>query len=329
MGRADTFVALVATGGTIATVQTAAGTAPAVDADTLTAIVSDLGSSIRSEQFAQTPSWRLGAEEMWRLALRARDIAREPACRGVVVTHGTSTLEYGAYFADLALDVETPVVFTGAMRHADDPAPDGPENLRASVRVALDERARGRGVLVCFAGDILAARDVWKAERAAAHAFVGLRGRVGAVDARGVSFIRPRSRRTVFEGPVEPRVTLVKAYPGADGSGVEATVSAGARGLVVEGLPGSGGVPPAMRTALERAARSSALVVLASRAPYGRLPDTGGGTGSPLASLPLASAGDLTAEKAWVLASVILGTGATGADARRRFEAISLQEDEA
>lgn len=319
------FVRLLATGGTIATITTPSGrTAPVVEAETLASLVSTPGVPVRPEQMTQTPSWALGPEEMWGLAKRARDAAHESGCLGVVVTHGTSTLEYSAFFADLAHDTDVPVVFTGAMRRSDDPAADGPRNLSAAVRVASSPEARCRGVLVCFAGDILAARDVWKAERAAERAFVGLGGPVGSITGTDVRFTRLMPRTRAFEGSIERRVALVKAYPGADGSIIDVAVAAGARGLVIEGMPGAGGVPPAMREALAKAVERCALVVLASRAPFGRLPDAGGGTGSPLANLPLASAGDLTAEKAWVLLCVVLGGANERADAKRRFEEVSL-----
>lgn len=317
------FVRLLATGGTIATVTTSSGrTSPEVAAERLAAWVAATDVPVRAEQISQTPSWALGPAEMWALATRARDAAREPGCLGVVVTHGTSTLEYSAFFADLAHDGDPPIVFTGAMRRFDDPHSDGPGNLLAAVRVASAPDARGRGALACFAGDVLAARDVWKAERDAERAFLGLGGPVGTVIGTDVRFTRRTPRTRVFSGSIEAHVALVKAYPGADGSAIDAAVAAGTRGLVIEGMPGAGGIPPAMRDRLAAAVDRCSLVVLTSRAPFGRLPDAGGGTGSPLTGLALASAGDLTAEKAWVLACVVLG--GAHSQAKRRFEEVSL-----
>lgn len=319
------FVTLLATGGTIATVTAEGGrTAPSIAAGGLAALAAGAGLPVRAEQVSQAPSWALAPDEMWGLAERARDAARTPGCIGVVVTHGTSTLEYGAFFADLALDSDTPVVFTGAMRRADDPQGDGPRNLLASVRVAASPEARARGALVCFAGDILAARDVWKAERDAERAFIGLGGAVGEVSDQRVRFFRDTPRSPTFAGAIDTRVALVKAYPGSGGAAVEAVLSAGATGLVLEGMPGAGGVPPGMRDALAHATERCRLVVLASRAPFGRIPDTGGGTGLPLRGLALVSAGALTAEKAWVLLCVVLGCIRDDDEAKRRFEEVSL-----
>jgi L-asparaginase len=114
-------------------------------------------------------------------------------------------------------------------------------------------------------------------------------------------------RSVAFQARLETRVGLVKAYPGCDGSLVDWVVEKGERGLVVEGLPGQGGLPPGMHGSVGRAVDQGLLVALASRAPHGRIssPPTGG-TGEPLVDLGLLSAGDLTAEKAWILLMVVL-----------------------
>ncbi len=105
-------------------------------------------------------------------------------------------------------------------------------------------------------------------------------------------------------------------------------MAAGARGLVLEGLPGLGGVPAGMRDGLRAATEQGCVIVLASRAPLGEVPqDASGGTGEPLASLPLIAAGDLTAEKAWVLLMVALGGGHGVAQVRRIFEDATRKSD--
>lgn len=317
------IVRLLATGGTIATIGTGAAARPALDAGAL-GVASGL--AVETEQVSQQPSWALGPEDMWRLAIRVRDVAGEDGVAGVVVTHGTSTLELSAFLADLYLAGDVPVVFTGAMRRADDPAPDGPTNLRASIELAGSAQARGLGVLVCFAGEILSAREAWKAERSAERAFIGLAGGVGRMGSDGPKIHRRPVRPRPFTTRVEPRVALVKAYPGAGGALLRAAVGAGVRGIVVEGFPGAGGVPPPMHAALGETRAAGVLIALASRAPFGRLPDAGGGTGSPLAGLDLMSAGDLTAEKAWVLLCAALGETADAGEARRRFEQVALGE---
>ena len=152
------------------------------------------------------------------IATAARDAARQPEVRGVVVTHGTTTLEYTAFLADLFLDVDTPVVFTGAMRRADHADPDGPRNLRDAVEVAASDEARGDGALVVFSGRILHASGAWKARRMDLDAFVDLGGQLGRVSNGLIEVAatsEPRGRRPdPFAGRIDPNVALIKAVPG-------------------------------------------------------------------------------------------------------------------
>jgi L-asparaginase len=258
---------------------------------------------------------------MMQIALAARDTAREASIDGVVVAHGTSTLEYTAFLADLILDSPTPVVFTGAMRRADDSEADGPRNLRDAVAVAAASGTRGLGSLVCFAGRIIAARTAWKSQRLGLDAFVDLAGDVGRVTGPEVTIIRRSRRPPSLDARLSTDVALVKAIPGDDGRAIAALMGSGTRGLVVEGLPGVGGIPPGMHTALTAAAKAIPVVV-ASRAPYGRLPEVvSGGTGEPLLGRGMISAGDLTAEHAWLLLMVILGQETDPDGARSAFAA--------
>jgi L-asparaginase len=325
-------VTLLATGGTVSTTTGPGGrSAPTLSGADVTDRLAIAGVTVVARDISLRPSWTLDPPALAAIALEARDAAREASrgrgARGVVVSHGTSTLEYTAFLADLVLDVEAPVVLTGAMRRADDPAADGPANVSDAIRVAASDEARGLGALVVFAGRIIAARSAWKAHRTALDAFVDLEGDLGRVDRASISVYRRPAHRPVFSGRLDERVDLVKVVPGMDGRTVDAALRRGVHGLVLEGLPGSGGIPPSMHRSVARAA-SRIPVVLASRAPYGTLPDVpGGGTGEPLREFGLLSAGSLTAEQAWLLLMAVLGDaiGTTGAadvsDARRRFRA--------
>jgi L-asparaginase len=300
---------LLATGGTIATVTEGGTSAARLSAHELLApSASGLAPELRVEveEISRVPSWQLDSGAMHKIAMRARAAAGDPEVTGVVVTHGTSTMEYTAYLTDLFLAGDVPVVFTGAMRMADRADADGPRNLRHALAVASSPESRSVGAVVCFAGGVFAARDVCKMEREAVDAFGG--GLIGTVDDRGVVIgSRPRRPRR-FDGAIEPKVALVKAYPGAGRAQVDAMLDEGALGMVVEGFPGNGGVPPGMQVGLGAAVETGIPVVLSSRAPHGKIssPPTGG-TGDPLRELGLISAGDLTAEKAWVLLMAALG----------------------
>jgi L-asparaginase len=314
-------VTLLATGGTVSTVTRADGhTVPSLSAAEVAGVAGVSDVELVTRDLSRTPSWAIDPAGMAGIALTARDAARDaPPDGGVVVSHGTSTLEFTAFLADLVLDADTPVVFTGAMRRADAPDADGPGNLRDAIRVAASPEARGLGALVVFAGRIISAGSAWKADRTGVDAFVDVGGDVGRVDGRAIRIERRPSRGPAFSGRLDDRVAFVKALPGANGTAIDAVLAAGVHGLLVEALPGSGGVPPRMLASLAAAA-ARIPVAIASRAPFGQLPDVPtGGTGEPLRDLDLLSAIALTAEQAWLLLMAALGDAADATDARARF----------
>lgn len=316
-------IKLLTTGGTIATqIDVSSGRSrPSLDAAAVAGLLPEFDGLDVAELYRR-PSWSFSIDDMASIANAIGDEAAVPGRRALVVTCGTSLLEYVSYLTDLFLDSDVPVVFTGAMRKADEPDGDGPGNLSRAIAVADSPASRGRGVLICFAHRVMSARGVWKKERDAEDAFIDLEGDVGTVSDREVAFVRSSSRGPGLRGSVEPLVEMVKVYPGATGALLDAVADRGARGVVIEGTPGAGGVPPTMLDALTRLARADVAIVISSRAPFGRIPDPPtGGTGSPLAELPLISAGPLTTEKAWVLLSAVLGQTATTSEARSLFGA--------
>jgi L-asparaginase len=322
-------VKLLATGGTIATI-TDPVTGRSRAARRADELIGEPGLTVAldTEDISLMPSWAMGPLEMQRVARAACVAAGSGEYQGVVVTHGTTTLEYTAFMTDLFFGGAVPVVFTGAMRRADDPDSDGPRNLRDAIRVATSDASRNRGVLVCFHGQVLSARDAWKKERSDTDAFIGLEGPLGLVD-EAVSYRRQSRRHRVFVSDVEAAVSIVKAFPGCDAAVLLAVIHAGTRGIVLEGLPGAGGVPTPMRSGLEAAADRGIPVVLSSRAPAGRLPvEPTGGTGEPLRGLGLISAGDLTTEKAWVLMMVALGEVQTVQGVKAIFEEMTAIKEE-
>ena len=201
-----------------------------------------------------------------------------PQVDGFVVTHGTATLEETAYFLNLTLKVDKPVVVVGAQRPITGISSDGPINLLNAVRLAASERARGLGVLVVLNDEIHAARDVSKRSVFRLNAFhspdFGVLGHMDLDD------ILIYSRTTVFytidsEFDLQavgqlPRVDVVTSYAGSDGVAVEAFVEAGAKGLVVASLA-PGLAPPSQTLALRGAIDSGVIVVYSCRAGAGRV----------------------------------------------------------
>lgn len=315
---------LITTGGTIATVADArsGGTRAALGGDEIAKLVSEQANGdIEVEQLALSPSWALTAREMLQVATVARDSARSGRFAGVVVTHGTSTLEYTAFLAELINDTDVPIVFTGAMRLATDADPDGPGNLADAIRVASDERSRAYRGLVVFAGLVIHARNAWKLKRDQVDAFISVNGQPGEISRDEVRMPPMPASRSVFRGMLEEHVSLVKVYPGLTVDMFAAATAGDLRGAVVEAFAGAGGIPRSLHPALVQAA-SRIPIVISSRAPVGRIatPPTGG-TGEPLSRMNLISGHDLTSEKAWLLLMLALGQAANATEARALFEA--------
>lgn len=197
---------------------------------------------------------------------------------GVVVLHGTGSLEETAFFLHLTLLTERPVVLVGAQRPLNTIGSDGPMNLVAALRVAGDPNAAGRGVLVAMNDEIHSARDVTKTSNYRLQTFRSPDyGMLGQVDGDGVVFTRrlerPHTARSPFASlPATfdfPRVDILYSYLGADQVLVEACLKAGAKGLVSAGFP-PGLLTPAMRGRFERLG-ADVPVVLCSRAGSGRV----------------------------------------------------------
>ena len=308
-------VHLVATGGTIASTNYyAPGQQGKIGVEALLQAVPalDTVATVTAQQFANVSSTAI-TPAMWLALSRgiADTLRAHPELAGLVVTHGTDTLEETAYFLDLTVADARPVVVTGAMRPADGVGIDGPANLLHAVRVAAASSARGRGAMVLLNDEILAARDATKANTVRPDAFVApVRGALGVADPERVVFHRLPARAPTFDltGVTElPRVDIVYAYVGADGAAVDALVAAGAKGIVVAGA-GRGGTTAAQREALDRAVAKGVVVVNGSRAGAGSVV-VGTGVrrraGQP-ESPGAVGAGDLTVQKARVLLMLAL-----------------------
>ena len=173
-----------------------------------------------------------------------------------MVTHGTDTMEETSYLADLLLDSDKPVVFTGAQRAHDDPQADGPLNLLNAIRVATPI-ARGLGAMVCFNGTIHAARDVTKTHTSAVETFQSPdRGPLGEVDGESVVIHRrPGLRRTFAVDRLEERVTLFRLSLGVDLEDLRAIVARKPAGIVIEAF-GRGNGPGALHAHRARGGRA-------------------------------------------------------------------------
>jgi L-asparaginase len=272
------------------------------------------------DEFGAFPGPHMTTDRMWDLRNRIAAHAKRSEVQGIVVTHGTDSLEESAYLVARSLASEKPLVFTGAMRTASDLGWDGPANLGAAVRVAASEEARGYGVLVTMADRIFPGLDVTKAHTHMLDAFEspGL-GPLGVIDDGRVIFRRAiPSPCDVLDPPgLAGPVDIVYAYAGADARLLDAARSEG-RGLVVAGM-GRGNLPPAMVPGIERWLGEDKPVVVASRALRGRVGRTYGysGGGRRLHDLGCIFAGSRRPQQARIDLMLALGAGV---DVREYFE---------
>lgn len=266
----DHKVVVITTGGTIAMLHDAAtgGATPALNGSELVDGVRGLGQVCPLEvcEFSNLPSPAMTPERMYDLAALVRRRLAEADVAGVVITHGTDTLEETAYFLDLAVDSPKPVCLTAAMHAEDELGPDGPRNLMSAVRVAASPQARDMGALVVMNDQIHAAREAAKTHAANVATFQSpWWGPIGTVDDDRLIFRRaPLHRQTLWPASLHRRADLIKIVTGDDGSLIDFAVSRGAEGLVIESF-GRGNVPPTVMPALRRALERGVIIVNATR----------------------------------------------------------------
>lgn len=299
---------LLATGGTIAMQHSdeAGGNVPTLDAAGLLRLAGDVAGGgevrIEVEDWERMPGVHRGPAELWALRTRVAELVlgRNPPA-GVVITHGTDTLEETAYLLARTIGSPVPVVVTGAMRTSSDPDWDGPRNLRDAIRVAAYPGAAGLGTMVVFAGRILSGRDAVKLDAFALEAFDSPHAlRLGEVDGTGVRLSgRPHHDGNVLSvSHLTPRVGIIPLVLGDDGGLLELALSR-LDGVVLEGF-GRGNVPPGVLPAVRRWLADGKPVVLASRCPFG---EVGGeyafeGGGAQLLGLGVIPAGPRTSSLA-------------------------------
>ena len=320
------IVQIITTGGTIAhKIDPATGAAlPTLSGEELVAEVPALAgvAQVRVAEFALLQSWNMTPSLAADLARRVRDALADPEVSGVVVTHGTDTMEETSFALDLVLDTPRPIVFTGAMRNPSQPGPDGPRNVVSAARVATDPAARDLGVLVVLNDEIHAARYVTKGHTTALHTFVSRGvGPLGLVDDEGV-WVRWRPARLPRLPLVDPapHVYLIKMAAGTDDLFLRSALDAAARGVVIEGS-GAGHTPATWEPAIGALVQAGVPVVLVSRTGSGRVAAIYGGAGGgrSLRALGVVPGGDLTGPKARVALAFALGAGMDMAAIRDYF----------
>ncbi len=278
----EAYVVVVSTGGTIAMQhdEAAGGAVPQLGASDFSAALPPDAPRLRTEEIVNLPSSHFTLETLGRIRDRVAQLVETPDVLGVVVTHGTDTMEETTYLLDLTVVGEKPVVLTGAMRTASDIGYDGYANLLAAIRVAAAPEARGLGTVIVFNDEIHAARRVTKMHTLSPATFRSPGwGPLGRVEGDAVIVDRRPERESLPWQGLEPGVALLKLTIGAGPDLLEAALERGARGVVIEGL-GAGRVPPWWLPVIGRVRERGIPVVIASRCPSGRVWDRYGYPGA-------------------------------------------------
>ena len=325
-------VAVLATGGTIATRTDEFGTAVARASGQ--ELVGDLplphGVAVEAEDVLRIGSFALTLEDLQQLADRVGE-RLEDDVTGIVVTHGTDTIEETAMLLDLVIDDPRPIALTGAQRPADAPDSDGPRNLADAIAVAAHPAARGLGTLVVFDGTVLPARGVAKTQTVASGAFSAATGPLGWVRTGAVQIeVAPRRRPALPLGSVDlrgVRVDIAASYSGADATALHAFAAAGARGIVLQGT-GAGNANPTICDAVAELIARGLVVVTSTRVPAGAVvPIYGGGGGADLQKAGAIPAGQLRPPQARILLAALLSAHDDTEAVRAAFSEYVAHED--
>jgi L-asparaginase len=323
-------IRLVATGGTISN-----RTGGRLTAEELIKSATGLDRYVRadSEQFANTSSSELTLQQWLDLARRINTLFAEDAdLAGIVVTSGTDTLEETAYFLNLTVKTEKPVVVVGSMRNPSEIGYEGAANLLEGFRVAADPQSRGKGVLVVLNDEINAARDVTKTDALRLQTFQARSyGVLGVVDDDRVVYYRDVVKRHTNNSEFDvatvetlPRVDVVLTYQGASGDIIKAIVDQGARGVVIA-TAGAGATSGTQNDGIRYAIEKGVFVVTGTRTGSGRIaaqirppaPATNGDQARP--PMLRISAEDLAPIKARILLMLALTKTTDGNEVQRMF----------
>ena len=217
---------------------------------------------------------------------------------GVVVTHGTDSMEETAIAVDTFQDSDKPVALTGAMRPFDDPDPDGPDNLALAVKTVTDPSNKGRGTFIAFADHVIPARGAFKSDTSKADGFANNNGKKQPQ--------RPKALKCEPLG--NTRVDIIAAYPGAPADLIQRSLDSGAEGIVIEGM-GAGNIGDELAQAAKAAAKK-VPVVLTTRVDHGPVEGIYGGAsgGATLADAGVISSGALRAPQARMLLAAAITT---------------------
>lgn len=271
-------IIIVFTGGTFSMKidENTGGAIPHFHGNELLDMIPEAGAraNISMYEFGMFPGPHMTPELMLQLSQKVKEFADSDDIDGIVVTHGTDTLEETAYFLDLTVNTSKPIVVIGAMKTSSEPDWDGPKNLLDAIRICNNENSKNMGVLVCLNGEINAASEVTKTHTEDVETFRSLDfGSLGFVENGRVIFNRlPQKLETIEVDKIVSNVDLIKVYSGITDKFFKFSADSEVSGIVVEAL-GVGNVPPAAFDGIKYAVEKGIPVVLVSRCPTGETLD--------------------------------------------------------
>ncbi len=273
--------------------------------------------------FGKYPGPHMTPDLMFDLSKKIKEKITKQKFDGVIITHGTDTLEETAYFLDLTIKTEIPIVLIGSMKNSSDPDWDGPKNLIDAIHICINENCKNLGVLVCLNGEINAASEVTKTYTDEIDTFHSLDfGALGFVQNGRVFLNRmPRKLETIKTEKIVTNVDLITVYAGMDEKFFKFSAESNVEGIVVEAL-GVGNVPPAAFKGIKYAVEKGIPVVLVSRCPAGEIEDIYSypGAGKWLYKLGVIFADYLNGQKARIKLMIALGKTKNKNKLKKLFE---------
>lgn len=307
-------VAIIFTGGTISMAidPNIHAAVPALTSKEVIAMIPNISRFCEIEviNYGNIPSPHITPDMMMEIAGLVKNTVSRDDITGVVVTHGTDTLEETAYLLDLIIKTSKPVVLLGSMRNSSELGYDGSSNLAAAICTAVSERAMNKGVLVVMNNEVNSASEVTKTNTLSLDTFKSPEfGPLGIVDNDEVIFHRDIvSHQYIDTDKIETKVALIKCVAGIESDIFSFYINKGYRGIVIEAM-GRGNVPPALIKGIKQAIGKNIPVLMVSRCPTGRVLDTYGyeGGGKHLRNLGVILGGNLPGQKARIKLMLALG----------------------
>lgn len=315
-------ILIITTGGTISMKAGADGVVPSLTGSEIIRLIPGIETiaELSLHEFSNIPSPMMTPQKMFELSGIVTSMIDD--FDGVVITHGTDTIEETSYMLFLTLQTKKPVIFTAAMRSNEETGLDGPRNLYNAIRVAASDKSYDRGVMLAVNDEIFSVREVYKSSTSQTNAFDAPHyGVLGLIDVDDIIYYRKSEFRYKFKvDRIEPDVDLIKLCAGISRKFIDHSIRSGVKGIVIEAF-GRGNVNPEMKNGIVEAIHKRIPVVITSRVPNGRVLGIYGyeGGARQLEEHGAIMGYDLNSEKARLKLMVLLGLNKSMDEIREIF----------